>query len=537
MDETTRAWVQSENDRKAVADGCYFDAAAAAHVCEFFEKFLRHSKGKWAGQPFILLPWQRQELLMPLFGWRRADGTRRFRQAYVHIPKKNGKSALCSGVSLYLLMADGEPGAEVYNVAADRDQAAIVFDQSAVMVRSSPLLSKRLLVTDSRKTISYPKTHSIYKALTSEHSTKEGLNIHGLIVDEFHAHRDDKLIKTLRYGGAARVQPLQIIITTAGEVKGEGVCYREYEYAKKIDEDHVIDWSYFSLIYEAQDNDDWTDPEVWKRANPSYGFTISEGSFHDWCRKAKESAEEEYDFKRYRLNLWPGKTFSWLKSGKWDACRQEFDPEMLRGRKCYAAGDLSSKQDITALDLVFPMDGLFYVLPFFWLPEDSARERTRRDRVSYLNWNRDGFIKLTEGNVIDNRIIYNDIVNLSTMYDIQEIAFDPWNAMQMMIDLEAEGFNVVEFRQTLSQFSGPMKELEAAILQRQIVHDGNPVLAWMMQNLVARKDANDNIRPDKEKSSEKIDGGVALIMAYGRAIAPGDAFDNSYLAETGIRMI
>lgn len=511
--------IRSQNDKEAVKDGCYFDPVAAEHVCVFFEEFLKLSKGKWAGKPFHLLGWQKEELLKPLFGWKRADGTRRYRNAYIHIPKKNGKSALCSGLTLYLLIADNEPGAEVFNVAADINQAGIVFNESAKMVRQSPALSQQLQITESKKEIYHRGTESLFKALTSEHSTKEGLNISGLIVDEFHAHKDDKLIKALRYGGVARTQPLQIIITTAGEVKGEGVCYHEYEYAKKVKDDHVIDWSYFPLIYEAEEEDDWTCPAVWEKANPSYGYTLTEESFSDACRKAQESAEEEYDFKRYRLNMWPGKSFTWLKPRKWDACFEEYDEEFLVGLSCYAAGDLGSKQDITAFVLVFPVDDKFYILPRFWLPEDTANERVRKDRVNYHTWERDGFIKFTEGNVIDNRVIFHDIIDLSKKFQIKEMAFDPWNAMQLLIDLGNDGFNVVEFRQNLSQFSGPMKELEANILAQNLRHNGNPVMNWMMSNLVARKDSNDNIRPDKEKSNEKIDGGVALIMAFGRAVS------------------
>ena len=385
-------WFRKGLDEKAVAAGCWFDIEAAERVRAFFRRFLRHSKGKWAGQPFELLEWQWRDVVAPLFGWKRPDGTRRFRKAYIEVPKKNGKSTLCAGLGLYLLVGDNEPGAEVYSAAADRDQASIVYNEAASMVRASPELSSHLLVTDSRKTIGFPRTSSIYKALSSEVPTKEGLNIHGLIFDELHAQKTRDLWDSLTYGGAAREQPLLIAITTAGWDKNS-ICYEQRRYAEQVRDGVIEDWSFFGYISAAGEDDDWTDPKLWERVNPSWGVTISADEFAEAANEAQSSPTKENTFKRYRLDIWTEQDIRWLPLERWDAC--DAVPGVLDGRACFGGLDLSSTTDITAFVLLFPANdssGLIPVLPFFWIPEENARKRERRDKVPYLTWAREGLI-------------------------------------------------------------------------------------------------------------------------------------------------
>ena len=507
-------WIHSPRDEKAVMEGCRFDIRAAERVRTFFTKFLRHSKGQWAGQPFALLDWQWREVVAPLFGWKRADGTRRYRRAYIEVPKKNGKSALFSGLSLYLLAADGEPGAEIYSAAVDRDQASIVFNEAANMVEVSSQLSSRLSVVRSTKRIVMPRTRSFYKALSADVPAKEGINAHAILIDELHAQKTRQLWDTLRYAGAARRQPLHLSITTAGFDR-HSICWEQHDYAEKVLDGTIEDSSFLSFIAAAGAEDDWTNTEVWQKANPSFGITISAEQFAEDCREAQESPAKENSFRRYRLNQWTEQEVRWLSMEKWDACSASLGD--LQGRECYAGLDLSSTTDITALVLVFPSEDRYDVLPLFWVPEEGARQRERRDRVPYLQWIREGHIEATPGEVIDYDRIRTRINELGQQYQIREIAIDRWNATQLATQLEGDGFEMVAFGQGYASMNWPCKKLEELVLGGKIAHGGNPVLRWMAGNVSIEKDAADNWKPSKKKSIERIDGIVALIMGVDRA--------------------
>ena len=521
-DEGWSEWIRTEADKKAVLGGCWFDTEAANRVVTFFERFLKLSKGQWAGKPFVLQEWQKQDLLMPLFGWKKRNGFRRFRNGYIEIPKKNGKSALCSGIALYLLVADGEPGAEVYSAAADRDQASIVYGESERMVKASPSLSKRLTVVPSRKTIYFQKTNSVYRALSADVPTKEGLNIHGLIFDELHAQPDRKLFDTLRYGGAARQQPLMVSITTAGFDRNS-ICWEQHEYARKILKGLVDDESFFALIYAANEDpnegpvDDWTQEATWFKANPSLGITIDVDSFASECKEAQEKPTLQNTFKRYRLNIWTSSDVRWMPMDKWDASAGLVDPAALMGRECYGGLDLSTTLDITACVFLFPEDGAYKTLPLFWIPEENMAERVKRDRVPYDVWARQGLIKATPGNAIDYAFVEADILAFANAHNVKEIAYDPWNSSEIIQRLTDAGLVMVPIRQGFASMSGPMKQMEALVYSKALHHGGNPVLRWMIDNVQASVDPAGNIKPDKGKSREKIDGIVAAIMALGRA--------------------
>ncbi len=471
----------------------------------------RHSKGQWAGQPFDLLDWQWQEVVAPLFGWKRPDGTRRFRRGYIEVPKKNGKSTLFSGLSLYLLVGDNEPGAEIYSAAVDRDQASIVYGEAAHMVDESPDLSRRLKVVRSTKRIVYHRTRSFYKALSADVPAKEGLNAHAVLIDELHAQRTRDLWDTLRYAGASRRQPLQLAITTAGYDR-HSICWEQHDYALKVLDGTIEDTSFFPFVAAANDEADWTDPNVWKTANPSFGITINADQFAEDCTEAQESPAKENSFRRYRLNQWTEQDVRWLNMEKWDACGTPL--EDLRGQVCFAGLDLSSTTDVSALVLVFPDEdeGRFDVLPLFWVPEEGARKRERRDRVPYVQWIRDDHMEATSGEVVDYDVIRRRINELNEQFEIREIAIDRWNATQLATQLEGDGFEMVAFGQGYASMSAPTKKLEEVVLSRKLAHAGHPVLRWMAGNVSIETDAADNWKPSKKKSVERIDGIVALIM-------------------------
>lgn len=525
--KATERWIKSTADELAVANGCWFNTAAATRVCTFFEKFLRHSKGQqWAGEPFKLLKWQMDEVVKPLFGWMREDGTRRYRTAYIEIPKKNGKSTMCAGFALYGLVGDDEPGSEVYSAAASRDQASIVYREAASMVKSSPSLYKRIDLTESQKHMADARTNSWYKALSADVGTNEGLNIHFLIMDEMHAQKDDKFWSALMYGGAARRQPLQIIITTAG-VDEESLCYEYHTKAMQVMRGTLQEDHFFAYVcsaewaIEAAEKEDkeacWRDPKVWRDANPSLGHTITEDSFQEAFKEATNSPRFENDFKRYRLNIWTQQEERWLPLDHWAACGEAFDADDLHGQICYAGLDLASTSDLCAFVLYFPAYGNT-ALPIFWVPEDTVKTLAEKGDTSYDMWVKQGFLRTTEGNVTDYDVIRRDINELSELFDIQEIAIDRWNSSHLQTQLITDGFEIVPFGQGMASMSAPSKELERLIIGHEIRHGNHPVLTWNVGNVAAQRDAADNIKPSKAKSKKKIDGVVALIMALGRAM-------------------
>jgi phage terminase large subunit-like protein len=507
-------WVRSEADERAVLAGYEFDIKAAERVRKFLRQFIRHSKGDWAGKPFELLDWQWQTIIAPLFGWMRPDGTRRYRRGYIEVPKKNGKSCLFSGISLYLLIADKEKGAEIYSAAVDRDQASIVYNEAANMVQASPTLSARLQTVRSTKRIVCHRTHSLYRALSADVPAKEGLNAHAVLIDELHAQKSRELWDTLRYAGASRRQPLNLSITTAGYDR-HSICWEQHEYAERVLDGTIEDLSFFAYISAAGPEDDWTDPAVWQSANPSLGITISVDQFAEDCREAQESPAKENSFRRYRLNQWTEQDVRWLNMEKWDACAAAL-PD-LDGRKCFAGLDLSSTTDISALVLVFLVDDIYRVLPFFFVPEEGARLRERRDHVPYTQWIRQGLIRATPGEVVDYEVIRRKINELGQRYEIREIALDRWNATQLATQLTDDGFEMVAFGQGYASMNAPTKKLEELVLSGKIAHGGNPVLRWMAGNVSLEKDAADNWKPSKKKSVERIDGIVAMIMGIDRA--------------------
>lgn len=513
-----------------------YDEKKADHAVAFIQN-LKHTKGKWDGKPFFLLPWQEQ-IVRDIFGIVNPEGKRQFRSAYIEIPKKNGKSELAAAIALYLLYGDGEASAEVYSCANDRSQASIVFDVAKRMVEKSPALMKRSKIAAATKRIVNYRNAGFYQVLSAETGTKHGLNISGLVFDEIHAQPNRKLYDVMTKGsGDAREQPLFFIITTAGTDK-ESICYELHTKALDIMNGRKIDHSFYPVIYGLSDEDDWNDEANWYKANPSLGYTISIDRVRDAYRDALENPAEENVFKQLRLNIWTNSTVVWIPEHIYERGNLPINSAELEGRDCYAGLDLSSTSDITALVLVFPPrteNEKYIVLPFFWLPEETLELRCRRDHVLYDVWQRQGYILTTEGNVIHYGFIERFIERLGEKYHIIEIAYDRWNATQMVQNLEDMGFTMVPFGQGFKDMSPPSKELYKLLMEGNINHGGNPVLKWMAQNVVMRQDPAGNIKPDKERSVEKIDGIVALIMGLDRCIRSAPA--TSVYDERGILFI
>ena len=513
----------------------HYDKGAADFAVAFIES-LCHTKGTWAGKPFELIDWQ-ERIIRDLFGILKKNGYRQFNTAYVEIPKKQGKSELAAAVALLLCCGDGEERAEVYGCAADRQQAGIVFDVAADMVRMCPALNKRVKILASQKRMVFQPTNSFYQVLSAEAYSKHGFNIHGVVFDERHTQPNRKLFDVMTKGsGDARMQPLYFLITTAG-TDTQSICYETHQKALDILEGRKIDHTFYPVIYGAKEDEDWTSPEVWKKANPSLGITVGIDKVQAACDSAKQNPGEENSFRQLRLNQWVKQSIRWMPMHKWDACAFPVSEDELEGRVCYGGLDLSSTTDITAFVLVFPPldeSDKYAVLPYFWIPEDNVDLRVRRDHVPYDVWQRQSKLETTEGNVVHYGFIEKFIERLGEKFNIREIAFDRWGAVQMVQNLEGMGFTVVPFGQGFASMSPPTKELMKLVLEQKIAHGGHPVLRWNMDNIFIRTDPAGNIKADKAKSTEKIDGAIALIMALDRAIRCGNVNGESVYESRGL---
>lgn len=498
-----------------------FDERKAQRVVRFVE-CLKHTKGEFHGQAFKLLPWQ-EKIIRDVFGTVRDDdpSIRQYTTAYVEIPKKMGKSELGAAIALNMLCNDDEWKAEVYSCASDRQQAAIVFDVAVDMVKQNPVLNKRIKIIPSTRRMVYVPTGSIYQVLSSEVATKHGLNVSACIFDELHTQPNRALYDVMTQGsGDARRQPLWLFLTTAGTDRNS-ICWEVHQKALDILEGRKHDPRFYPTIFGLADEDDWTDENNWYKANPSLGYTISIEKVRDAFHKALETPADENMFRQLRLNQWVKQSIRWMPMDRWDENGGVVNATALEGRLCYAGLDLSSTSDLTALVLVFPPtdeDEPYAILPFFWLPEDTLQLRVRRDHVMYDTWERQGFIMTTEGNVVHYGFIERFICELGERYNIREIAYDRWNATMMVQSLQDDGFTLIPFGQGYRDMSPPTKELMRLVLEHKLNHGGHPVLRWNMDNAFVRTDPAGNVKIDKEKSTEKVDGAVALVMALDRAL-------------------
>jgi phage terminase large subunit-like protein len=478
---------------------------------------LTHTKGPFALQPFNLRPWQIR-ILQRLFKTGR-DGRRVYRTCLLMLPRKNGKSELCAALAIYFLIFDGEIGGEVYSAAADRDQAALVFNVAAQMIRNDPELVACCEIIDSQKRILHRASGSIYRAISAEAYSKHGFNASVVIYDELHAAQSRDLWDVLSTSQGARAQPLMMAITTAGYDR-HSILWELYAHAVKVRETPSLDPSFLPILYEAPAAADWTDERVWRKANPALGDFRSLEEMRNACARAREIPAQENTFRRLYLNQWTEQAARWIALAAWDACAvPAFDRGRLRGRRCYVGMDLSSTRDLTAIVALFPDEEGpgFDVLAQFFVPADNMAERVRRDRVPYDQWARDGWLVATPGNVVDYEYVRQTLRGWGAEFDVREIAFDPWNARDLVTRLqEQDGFALVEIRQGYATLSAPTKSLEAAILSRTLRHDGHPVLRWNISNIAVESDPAGNLKLSKKVSTERIDGASALVMALHR---------------------
>jgi phage terminase large subunit-like protein len=489
-------------------------------------------KGKSGNTRFLLMEWQK-DFIRKLFGTLTADGLRQYVTALLLIPKKNGKSTLSAAIALYCLFCENEVGGEIYSAANTRDQAKIVFNAAAQMIRSDPYLYDHCKIVDSKNTIYYPRTNSFYKALSADAGDKNGLNPSVIVYDEICEAPTPDLFEKLQTGTASRQQPLTLCISTAGD-KGT-IGHQLYEHGCKVRDGIIHDPTFLPVIYEAKSTDDHEDEKVWQAANPSWGIIVEPKYMKKAIQDAANMPTRLNDILRYHLNIWVDRNVSWIPAAKWAACNEKYNPADLLNKHCYMAIDLSSTTDITAVVLLFPLaDGRYAVVCRFYVPKDKAIERQKRDRQPYLTWINQGSMIATEGPVVDYDRIRADINELKTQYDIKAIAIDRWNATQLSTQLTSDGFEIVPFGQGYVSMNAPSKELEKLIISQKILHNDDPVLKWMISNVVAETDAADNVKPSKARSSEKIDGVVAMVMALGVAITKGTDDKKSVYEERGI---
>lgn len=491
--------------------GLLFDAKAANRALGFF-KFLKHGKGSdFAGKDFILQPWQ-AFAVWNKYGWKRSDGSRRFRYSYLEVARKNGKTTEAAAEGLYLLAADGEAAAEIYSVATKRDQSRIALTEAKNILRYSKALQGH--VQKLANAITNESTGSSFHALSADANTLDGLNPHGVIVDEFHAHKDSSVIDVMRSGMGSRRNPFMNIITTAGFHKNYP-CFAFRDVMSKVLQGVVQQDDTFVQIFTPDDGDDYENPKVWRKANPNLGISLKHSFIQDELQAALNNKNLLNSFLTKHMNMWVDAEKVWIPDADYIACNLgTIEPEP--GSTCYGGLDLSSNRDITALTLLFELpNGLINVFPVFWIPEMNIAQRVKRDRVNYDVWVKAGLMRTTPGNTTDYNFIRRDINQFFEQFKIKSIAYDRWNSSQLVIDLLDDGLTMSAFGQGFASMSAPTKEFERLMLVRGLNFGGNPILRWMLSNVALRRDPAGNIKPDKDKSIEKIDGIVSTIMALG----------------------
>ena len=502
-------------DAIATAGNCTFDEKAADHVIRFIESACKLTTSSWAGMPFKLLPWQRA-LIANAYGWMRPDGTRRYRRVHILVPRKCGKTELGAALALYHLLADDEPTPEVISIANDRAQAGRCLEAAKRMIRAEPMLEGRTEVYQHR--IIVPTTAGVYKVMSSEAPSAHGLNTSACIADEVHAMENRReLWEAIETSVGARKQPMLITITTAGTLR-ESLEFEMYDYACKV-RDRVIDNPYFlPVVYSANEADDWTSPDVWRKCAPSLGHTVHESYYSEKCKEAQEQPSMEAPFRTYYLCQHITASSRWLRMSDWDACKKDFDMASLAGLPCYLGIDLGETSDLTALTAVWTDREEIWVRSWAYAPDDGAQRRQRRDKVPYLDWSRQGHLVLTPGDATDYEFMRREILRLVGEHRVQCIGYDPYNASGLAQQLENDGLKIKRVPQSFYYMSEPTKRWEAAVTNHRLRHDGNPILTWAMSNAVVELDSNNNPRVSKRRSTEKVDPVVAGIVALAVAL-------------------
>jgi phage terminase large subunit-like protein len=500
------------------SDGYWYDETAADDAVAFFSTFLHFTKDEWAGKPFRLEPWQEHDIIRPLFGWKRANGTRRYRRAIVFLPRKNGKTELAAGIALLLMLGTGVIGAEVYAIASTEAQARIVFDKAAAMVNMSPEL----------RDLAQPMVPSIYSQrfdsrlvpLDGKATGKHGLNASGLVGDELHEWRNGDLYTTVHQSEAARKEPLEFLISTAG-VRGKSFGWEMWQKALRILDGSDPDPQTLVVIYAADPDDDWTDEATWRKANPNLGVSVSLDYLREECREAQINPRRENDFRRYHLNQWTGQSVRWLQMRRWDLCQHSDwrDESDLIGRVCYAGVDLGSTDDLTAIAYLFPPDdpdGVWRRIYRVFMPEEMIPERVRMANIPYDAWRAEGALMATPGNCVDYEFVVETLLADDERFDIRMVGFDRHNMLHVTNRAAALGFDidkVMKVSQGFESMNEPCKVYETLVLRGLLDHGGHPVARFCADNVMVRRDPRNNMRPDKERSADKIDVITADLIA------------------------
>ena len=520
-------------DLKHGADrGLVFDRDAAQHVIDFFSDYLSHTSGEFDGQPFVLEAFQQAQLWI-LYGWKwKQTGYRRFKFAYNEQARGNGKSALASGLCVYELIGYGEPGAEVYSAATDKKTAKLVWDTADLMVKRSPSLSSRIKSYVNNMHI--PGTASKFEPCAADDENLLGLRPSFTVLDELHVHPSSGVWDVFVSAMGKRRGPLLFAITNSGYDR-HSVCWSQREYSEKVLAGIIQDDSWFAWIcgLDEEDVENWQDESLWIKANPGLGTIVQIDDMRQQAKKAAADPTALNSFLRLRLGVWTSSHTAWMPMQKWDACTSRIDFDALKSRPCVGSLDLSTTTDISVFMLTFPpteTDLDWVLLPFFFLPEENVQQRSKRDRVPYDVWARQGQFELTPGDVIDYDFILAKVLQLSQLYDFREIVYDRWNAQQIVTQFAAHGFTTIDFGQGYASMQAPTKRMMELVLSKKLNHGGNPVLRWMASNVMVKLDAAGNIKPDKEKCREKIDGIVAAAMGVGRAsVIPETQYSSSYV--------
>ena len=498
--------------------GYTFEQERADRVVAFVQQFVTMTSGrKFAGKPMKLMPWQVHDIIEPIYGWVDDQGLRRYRRAAIFVSKKNGKSSLMAALVLYHLLADGEPGAAVFGAAVDRIQAGVIYRSVAASVRANPELARALEVIDSRSTIVHRPTASRYTCLAADSWRAEGIDASAVVVDELHAHRKPDLVQALTYAGAARAQPLVVAISTAGESRN-GIGYQWYQDARLVEASPEANPTFFGKIYEAKEDDarGVESPEVWRDANPSLGVTISEKDFANDYADSLTSGTKRTSFLRYRLGIWAQADARWFHGDDWAKCGRE-PLEQLAGRPCWVGVDLASNLDMTSAAFVFKeQDGSYAVEWKYWVPSETVGDRVR-EGIPYDTWIREGWVTVTDGHRLDHEAVARDIIAYGESHEIRGVGVDPWQAGALETLLQREGIEVKSVAQRTAYLNAPCKLLEALVVEGRLRHGGNPVAAFNANNVCVYTDPTGMIKPDKAKSSEKIDGIAALVNALALA--------------------
>lgn len=492
----------------------YFDRKEADKAIKFV-KAMRHTKGEYQDQFFKLMDWQ-AFITAAVFGWKRKnDGLRRFRKVYTEVARKNGKTEWLAAIGNRALIADGEKGAEVFSCATTLSQSSIVFRASKYMMRKLKQDSERVndLVEIQSRNMHVMEHNAMYEPLAADSDKLDGLSCSMAIVDEYGAHRTSDLLKVLELSMGSRRQPLLWIITTAYFDKNSP-CYKFREVCINILDGVLTDETLFTIIYTLDDGDDWENPNVWIKPNPSLGLTpYQEYMDEAYVRAKNEGMVAEIQFKTKNLNIWTNTGSTWIPDDVYMDCYDNFTEEDLLGQECYGGLDLASERDIAAYVLYFPEQKRF--LEYYFCPQAKIDDRGRGDGVDYVQWAADGWIIPTEGDWIDQNFIQHYILESMQKFVVKEINYDAWGASKMVQDLIAEGAPFLPFRQGFKSMSPPTKELNNMINRGDIRHNGNPVTRWMMSNVYLVYDPTLAVKIDKSKSSDKVDGAVALVMAIG----------------------